>query len=86
MSSAPAPVVILISGRGSNLQALLTQVRTGHLPIDVRAVISNNPDAEGLKIARATGVPTEVIDHRRFSERSQFDDALLQAIDRKSVV
>jgi len=82
MSGAPAPVVILISGRGSNLQAILTQVGTGHLPIDVRAVISNNPDAEGLKIARAAGVHSEVIDHRAFSDRTQFDTALQQAIDR----
>lgn len=82
MSGAPAPVVILISGRGSNLQAILTQIGAGHLPIDVRAVISNNPDAEGLKIARAAGVSSEVIDHRAFSDRTQFDNALQQAIDR----
>ena len=82
MSGAPAPVVILISGRGSNLQAILTQACTRQLPIEVRAVISNNPDAEGLKTARAAGVHTEVIDHRAFSDRTQFDTALLQAIER----
>lgn len=82
MSGAPAPVVILISGRGSNLQAILDAVRVHQLPIEVRAVISNNPDAEGLRIARDAGIPTEIIDHRAFAERTQFDSALQTAIDR----
>jgi phosphoribosylglycinamide formyltransferase-1 len=75
-------VVILISGRGSNLQTILDETRAGRLPVEIHAVISNNPDAEGLQRARAAGVPTEVIDHRAYSERTQFDAALLQAIDR----
>jgi len=81
MSDAPAAVVILISGRGSNLQAILDEIRAGRLPISVGAVISNNPEAEGLRHARAAGVPTEIIDHRAYSERAQFDAALMQAID-----
>jgi phosphoribosylglycinamide formyltransferase-1 len=82
MSAAPVPVVILISGRGSNLQAMLEETRTGKLPIEIRAVISNNPAAEGLQRARAAGVPAEIIDHRDYAERSQFDAALMRAIDR----
>jgi phosphoribosylglycinamide formyltransferase-1 len=82
MNGLPAPVVILVSGRGSNLLAILNETRAGRLPIDIRAVISNNPDAVGLRIASAAGVPTEVIDHRAFPERAQFDSALMQAIDR----
>ena len=82
MSDAPAAVVILISGRGTNLQAILDAIRAGSLPIVIRAVISNNPEAEGLRHARAAGVPTEIIDHRAYSERAQFDAALMQAIDR----
>lgn len=82
MSAAPVPVVILISGRGSNLQAMLEEIRTGKLPIEIRAVISNNPAAEGLQRARAAGVPAEIIDHRDYAERSQFDAALMRAIDR----
>jgi len=82
MSGRPAPVVILISGRGSNLQAILNETRAGHLPIEVRAVISNSRTAAGLEIAAAAGVTTEVIDHRGFPERAQFDAALMQAIDR----
>ena len=60
MSGAPAPVVILISGRGSNLQAILDETRAGRLPIEIRAVISNNPEAGGLQRARSAGVPTEI--------------------------
>lgn len=82
MSARPAPIVVLISGRGSNLQAILDETRAGRLPVEVRAVISNNPDAPGLDIARAARVPTEIIDHRAFRERTQFDAALMQAIDR----
>ncbi|MEK7303911.1 MAG: phosphoribosylglycinamide formyltransferase [Pseudomonadota bacterium] len=82
MSGAPAPVVILISGRGSNLQALLDAIRADDLPIEIRAVISNNPEAEGLQRARAAGVPTETINHRDYTNRARFDAALMQAIDR----
>ena len=82
MSTAHAPVVILISGRGSNLQAILDEVRAGRLPIEVRAVVSNNPQAEGLKRAAAAGVPTSVINHRAYTERADFDRALMAAIDR----
>ncbi len=82
MKAAPAPVVILISGRGSNLQAILDATRAGTLPIEIRAVISNNPNAEGLQHARAAGVPTDIVNHRDYSDRTQFDAALRQAIDR----
>lgn len=81
MSAALAPVVILISGRGSNLQAILDETRSGKLPIEIRAVISNNSAAEGLQHARAAGVKTEIIDHRNYAERSQFDATLMRAID-----
>jgi len=82
MSGLPAPIVVLISGRGSNLQAILDETRAGRLPVEVRAVISSKPDAEGLQRARRAGVPTEIVDHRAFHERAQFDAALMQAIDR----
>jgi phosphoribosylglycinamide formyltransferase-1 len=65
-------IVILISGRGSNMQAIVEQAQQGRLPIDVRAIISNNPDA---------GIPTEAISHRDFPGRESFDQALMAAID-----
>jgi phosphoribosylglycinamide formyltransferase-1 len=82
MNTAPAPVVILISGRGSNLQAIVQAMREGQLPIVIRAVISNNPAAPGLEIARAAGLATQVVDHRGYPDRTAFDRALLDAIDR----
>jgi phosphoribosylglycinamide formyltransferase-1 len=70
-------IVILISGRGSNMQALLDAT----LPGVVSAVISNNPEAAGLAIARARGVPTAVVDHRGYPDRMSFEQALAATID-----
>lgn len=74
-------IVILISGRGSNMEALLDAVADGTLKVRVAAVIANRPDAQGLKIAEAKGVPTRVVDHRAFAGREAFDAALMDAID-----
>jgi phosphoribosylglycinamide formyltransferase-1 len=82
MNSSATPVVVLLSGRGSNLQAILDAVRRGELPVSVRAVISNNPHAQGLRVAAGAGVPTEIIDHREHTDRAAFDRALTIAIDR----
>jgi phosphoribosylglycinamide formyltransferase-1 len=71
-------VVILISGRGSNMQAILE----ADLPVKIAAVISNNPDAQGLEIARRHGVATEVVNHREHESREAFDAALAACIDR----
>lgn len=71
-------IVILISGRGSNMQALLT----AKLPCQVAAVISNRADAEGLEIASQHNIPTQIIPHRNYADRASFDMALLQEIDR----
>jgi phosphoribosylglycinamide formyltransferase-1 len=76
------PIVILISGRGSNMQAILDRAARGELAVDVRAVISNKADASGLVSARAAGIHTEVLDHRDFGGREQYDSALQQLIDR----
>ena len=69
-------VVVLISGRGSNLQAIL------EAGIPVSAVISNQPGAGGLAIAARRGVATAVVEHRRFPTREAFDAALADEIDR----
>ncbi len=82
MTAARLPVVILISGRGTNLQSIIDEVRAGRLLLDIRAVISNNPDAEGLARARAANLHTEVISHRAYADRAAYDDVLRQAIDR----
>jgi len=70
-------IVILISGRGSNMEAI---VRAG-LPARIAAVISNRPDAPGLKFAAQAGVHPQVVDDRAFSSRDAFENALGAAID-----
>lgn len=75
-------IVILISGRGSNLAALLDAARSGELPVRVAGVLSNRAGARGLAIAQEYGVPVEVVEHRRFARRDDFDAALAAAIDR----
>ena len=70
-------IVILISGRGSNMQAILA----ARLPVTVAAVISNEPDAAGLAFARGHGVATRVVEHRAYPERAVFDAALVREID-----
>lgn len=70
-------MVVLISGRGSNLQSIL-QAR---LPCRIAAVISNRADAKGLDIAREHDIPAVVIEHRKYPTRSAFDAALAEAID-----
>jgi len=71
-------LVILISGRGSNLRALLE----AGLPARVAAVISDRPDAAGLEIARAHGVPAGVVDRSGYPSREAFDAALRAEVDR----
>lgn len=70
--------VILISGRGSNMQSLVA----AQLPGRCAAVISNRPEAAGLAWAAAQGVPTAVVDHKAFASRAEFDVALAEEIER----
>ena len=74
-------IVILISGRGSNMESLLKSVADGLLPVRVAAVIANRPDAKGLEIAAAQDVETCVVDHTRFDSRDAFDAAMIKTID-----
>ncbi|WP_407275217.1 phosphoribosylglycinamide formyltransferase [Halothiobacillus sp. DCM-1] len=78
---APARLCVLISGSGSNLQAILDACRDGQLPAEVVCVLSNRADAYGLARARAAGVETAWIDHRAFPDRAAFDAALAERID-----
>ncbi|CUB02344.1 phosphoribosylglycinamide formyltransferase [Marinomonas fungiae] len=75
------PVVVLISGSGSNLQALIDQSLQGNLDIDIKAVVSNKASAYGLERANNAGIATHALDHKQFESREAFDQALMALID-----
>ena len=74
-------IVILISGRGSNMEAMIAARDAGQLPVNIAAVISNRPDAKGLETAAAAGIATRCLDHKAFAGREAFDTALAACID-----
>ena len=74
-------VVVLLSGTGSNLQALIDSTRTGDSPVRIAAVISNRSDAYGLQRAQDAGIDTRSLDHKAFDGREAFDSALIELID-----
>lgn len=76
------PLVVLVSGNGSNLQAILDAITQGILNAEVRAVISNEPNAYALTRARNIGIVTEILSHRNFSTRTDYDAALIKLIER----
>ncbi len=74
------PIVVLLSGSGSNLQAIIDAAQAD-LPVEIRAVISNRADAYGLERARLAGIPTAVVDHTAHPGRDSYDQALMDVID-----
>ena len=80
-SQSKTRVVVLISGSGSNLQALIDNWKNGDLPIELVAVISNRPDVLGLERATKANIPALVLDHKGFADRLSFDTALMETID-----
>jgi phosphoribosylglycinamide formyltransferase-1 len=79
-------VAVLISGRGSNMAALIEAAKDKKYPAEVVLVISNRPDAGGLLVARASGIATEVVDHAAFSkDRSAFERALQAALEKHRI-
>ena len=75
-------IVILISGRGSNMEALVRALETEGWPARIAAVISNKPEAKGLEFAAARGIPTAVVANKEYATRAEFDAALQETIDR----
>ncbi len=75
-------IVVLISGQGSNLQAIMDAIARGGLPATLRAVISNRADAPGLERAARAGIPAKTLSHRDFPDRQAYDRALRTLIDR----
>ncbi|MGV8917459.1 MAG: phosphoribosylglycinamide formyltransferase [Pseudomonas sp.] len=78
---ATCNVVVLLSGSGSNLQAMIEDLQGVDHPARLRAVISNRADAFGLKRAREAGIETGALDHTAFDGREAFDTALIELID-----
>lgn len=74
-------IVILISGRGSNMEAIVRACQAEGWSGRIAAVISNRPEAAGLKFAASHGIATAVVDHKTFPDRDSFDAALAQVID-----
>lgn len=75
-------IVILISGRGSNMQAIVQAAQREQWAAEIAAVISNKPDAAGLQFAQSQGIPTVVVESKTFASRESFDLALQQEIDK----
>lgn len=83
-ATAPASAAVLISGGGTNLQALIDAAAGGKLGANIKLVISNRADAYGLVRAERAGIATQVIDHRQFDERESFDRAVADALTQVS--
>ncbi|HET9822927.1 MAG TPA: phosphoribosylglycinamide formyltransferase [Burkholderiaceae bacterium] len=81
MSTPAKRIVVLISGRGSNMRSIVERCAVEGWPARVAAVISNRPGAAGLDFAAAHGIATAVVDHKAFATREAFDAALAAAID-----
>ncbi|MDR3220999.1 MAG: phosphoribosylglycinamide formyltransferase [Candidatus Accumulibacter sp.] len=74
-------IVILISGRGSNMSALIDAAASGSLAARVAGVLSSRPDAPGLEAAASRGIPARVVDSARYAQREAFDAAMAESID-----
>lgn len=79
------PIAILISGRGTNMTAILKAVAAGRLCADVRLVLSNKTDAAGLEFARSQGIPTVVMSHRDYPTREDYDRALVAELRSRGI-
>jgi phosphoribosylglycinamide formyltransferase-1 len=75
-------IVILISGRGSNMEAIVRAMESEGWPARIAAVISNKPEAKGLEYAQARGIPTAVVANKEYATRAEFDAVLQETIDR----
>ena len=74
-------IVVLISGKGSNLQSFIDAIQMHVIDAEIVAVISNNPGVLGLERAEKHGIPTQVVNHRDYPERENFDAALAEAVE-----
>jgi phosphoribosylglycinamide formyltransferase-1 len=83
--NVPTPIAILISGRGSNMQAIVRAISRGQVDATVRLVVSNRADAPGLAWAREAGLETQILAHRDHPTRESYDHALVKALRDRGV-
>lgn len=81
MNPRPLKIVVLVSGRGSNLQAVIDAWQAGHLAVELKRVISNRPGVQALERAHDAGIATSTLDHRQFDNREEYDSKLADLID-----
>lgn len=79
------PIGVLISGSGTNLQAIIDAIEAGKLDAKIEVVVSNKANAFGVERARRHGIPTEVFDHRSFSSREAYDEAVVAILRQRRV-
>ena len=79
------PIGVLLSGGGTNLQAIIDTIEAGKLDAKIEVVVSNKPDAHGLERARKHGIPTEVVNHKNFSTREAYDEAVVALLRARAV-
>ena len=79
------PIGVLLSGGGTNLQAIIDAIESGNLDADIRTVVSNRENAYGLTRARNHGIPTTVIDHRGHPSREAYDRVVVEHLKEQSV-
>jgi phosphoribosylglycinamide formyltransferase 1 len=84
-SRPPVKLGVLVSGEGSNLQAIIDAVGRGEVRAEIRLVISNKASARGLERAQRAGIATQFIDHRRFASREEFDRNLVAALHAREI-
>ncbi len=81
----PLPIGVLISGTGTNLQAIIDKIEQGILDAEIKVVISNNPSAFGIKRAKKHNIPCEVIDHKKFSSREEHEKKVVEVLESAGV-
>lgn len=79
------PIGVLISGSGTNLQAIIDAIEAGRLDAKIEVVLSNKADAQGLARAQKRGIPTEILSHRNFSSREAYDEAVVSLLRGRGV-
>ncbi|MFH0737640.1 MAG: phosphoribosylglycinamide formyltransferase [Candidatus Micrarchaeota archaeon] len=78
-------IAVLASGRGSNLKAILSEVKAGRCDAEVKVLITNNPDAPAITIAEENGIPIEILDRKSFKTREAMDERILESLKKHGV-